>query len=342
MMRFIKIDAKEKIWVTRSSGGQYVNHFLQHNLAAIGHLDKFNLVRQVDTDGMHRFSNSTLTALLAQDTEMLKARRTSHTSQIRQFISEISVGDLIVTLDSSMFAVGRVAGFAYFGDSPLPIKVGRELKSLPYQLRIPVQWGPRFPRSNLPLPLERVFYSHRTVFEISEYWQYIYHLLYPVFARQDNLYLSLYIGQKNDIRTKDISQLLSVLSEIEQLAAELTGDQYFDSLTLKASFFSEGPFWSRLLAGEPKALLVAIAVASLVSGTISGGEIKTQFGTVKLDGILNTKAAEQFAEGINKLINRDAVGESVQHLRLHFPEGNSHQIDDKKIDSNNSMTIVYS
>lgn len=326
----------EKIWVTRSTSGQYVRHFLEYNLVAIGHLDKFDLIRTANSDRKFEFSVASLEKLLSTDAEMAKAQRTSHLSQIRQFLSEMKSGDFVVTLDSSSFAIGRISGFPYFDDSPLPMKVGRELKTLPYQLRMPVKWGPRLSRRDLPLPLERVFFSHRTVFEITEYWQYIYHVLYPAFVDNDELFLSLYIGQIADIRTRDISRLINMLSDFEYLAAEFGEGDFYDTLTLKASFFSKGPFWPRLKAKERKALLYNFCILSMLAGTLSGFEV----GPLKVNGILSTEAAKIFAQKLTEILKSNNSEDVKKGLILKTPETQMDSIKQRDTTPKNQQTIT--
>jgi len=333
MLEAIVRNPAEKIWVTRSTNGQYVNHFLTHGLAAIGHLDRFNLMQGARQGTPYQLGSTEVESLLCTDSEMSKAQRTSHLSQIRQFVKEMAIGDMIVTLDSQMFAVGRVAGFAYFDDSPLPIKVGRELKSLPYQLRIPVEWGPRFPRKNLPLPLERVFFSHRTVFDVTDYWQYIYHILYPAFLDGDNLFLSLFIGQNDDIRTKDISRLINILTEFEELASIYSDDQYFETLTLKASFFSKGPFWPRLKAKEKKTLLYL----AFISAVLSGAEV----GPVKIKGVLNTDTAKAISEKLFDILKENNASEVKKRLDIGVPKGDSELTNGGDLKPKNQQVILW-
>lgn len=133
---------------------------------------------------------------------------------------------------------------------------------MPYVLRRKLDWGPNFKRSELPLTVEYTLRAHQTVFNIDRHREYLYHLIYPVFRDDDNLYFSALIRQKDNIESYYVSQLLGYFSDIEAISINLSieniTDEVFENfhklinnfnrnsshdLVCKAQFFSEGAVW---------------------------------------------------------------------------------------------------
>jgi hypothetical protein len=141
-----------------------------------------------------------------------------------------------------------------------------------------------------------------------------------------------------DIRTKDISSLINILSEFEDLASEFSDSDsdYYDTLTLKASFFSKGPFWPRLKAKEKKALLYKCCVTAMLAGTLNGFEV----GPLKVNGVLSTEAAKIFAEKLEKILESNNSEGVKKGLILRTPETDSGEIPHRDTTPKNKQTVI--
>lgn len=322
----------ERVWLVRASGGQYVRHFKFAGVAAVGHLDDLDLAPHVKhTKDKFVLTPKELRARLENKTGHGRATLTSHISQVQQFCTDMKIGDLLVTVDSRSVAVGRVSGYVFLDRTPIDLSTD-EYKDVPmrYQLRRPIVWGPSFARRELPLPMERVFRSHRTVFEVTKFWDYIYHLLYPAFVYKDELHLTLRLQQDESIRNKDVLSVLSILQDFERHAAELADDPIIDTLTVRAGFFSKGDIWPRLTAKEKKCVFY-LALATVLLG---GGEI----GPLKLNGL--GPLVKDVMAAAEEIISRHEGREALQNMQIQIPRTNTAPIDTMPAEPTNEETIM--
>jgi len=335
----------EKVWMVRSSAGYYLPHFKAAGIVAIGHLDVFNFANPSSTLAKGELDLEFVAGQLETKYERPKGTVSSHISQISQFCSDMNLGDIVVTVNSASVLVGRIAGFPYFDGSPVDLS-NEDFQDDPlsYQLRRPVIWGPAISRATLPLPLERVFYSHRSVFEVTQYWDYIYHLLFPAFGYKNELHLSLRIRQQSDIRNVDIVALLSILQDFEELAASMSGGEPPDSLTVQAGFFSKGDIWPKLSAKEKKRLLYLIVAGFL----LCGGEIAPleawglKVGPFKFKGAIgaSAEAITEILKSAKEIMDKRNGNTAIENLQLDVPSIDADMIRTPPTKPTNKQTIL--
>ncbi|TFY99271.1 hypothetical protein EZ313_22170 [Ramlibacter henchirensis] len=319
----------ERIWVVRASGGAYVGHFREHGLMAIGHLNPLGLRQGAISQG----TLPNLEALLLRaDSERSQGSLTSHANQARTFISGISEGDLIVTLNSGSISVGRVAGDAFISRESLYIydKNGRSY-ALEHELRRKVIWGPRLLRTQVPAALQLTLLAHQTVFNIDDYWDSIYHLLYPCFAYRDHLYLSANIKQTLELDNYSLSQFFSMLSAIERTARDLaeglevghTPKRHREdlNLTTKAEFMSPGTIWAQVAMDSQSLLWCAVIYVMLF-----GGDLKF----FKTDGLLDTHTRQKIWDVVIKIVKDFDFSRVQKRLRVDIPRVDTSKIDPPK------------
>lgn len=261
---------EQRYWVVRSDSGQYFPHFRLGKCAAIGHLDPFKRFHSesdpfdVDLDGLKEQLSS-----LVGDDKKSKSQVTNTISQIRNFVYEINIGDLIITLNEDNMMYGRVIGHPKYDNRPIEyvhdIKTGTS-STMSLGLRREVQWGPLVRRSLIPSSLARSFRANQTVFNIDEHWQGLHHLIYPAFYSNGRLFLSAKLGQKSDIENISVIRFLNFLTESEvfirsnfdaELLTENSTDLFEEEidrlskeeelkLKTKAQFMSPGDIWTFL------------------------------------------------------------------------------------------------
>lgn len=211
----------QRVWVVRASGGAYLGHFSEHNLIAIGHVDVLQLSEgPISSATLDQLQKS----LQKSDPERAKSSVSSHVNQVRTFVSLIKRDDLVVTVNSDRLSVGRVTGEAYINHKPLKIERGEDVFEMRHNVRRSVVWGPSIPRKSVPATLEMTMLAHQTVFNIDDYWDSVYHLLYPCFHFDGKLYLSANINQTNALDNFSLSQFFLLLSGIEIMAKEMSSD----------------------------------------------------------------------------------------------------------------------
>lgn len=324
----------QRIWVVRASGGAYLGHFSEHNLIAIGHVDILQL-----SEG--KILPSTLDklqqGLQTSDPERAKSSISSHVNQVRTFVSLIKEDDLIVTVNSARLSVGRVAGEAYVDHQPLKIVRGDNVFEMKHNVRRPVVWGPSIARKSVPAALEMTMLAHQTIFNIDEYWDSIYHLLYPCFHYDGKLYLSANIKQTNALDNFSLSQFFLLLSGIEAMAKEMSSDgdewrnypEFSDaqlerldlSLTTKAEFMSPGAIWASL-AADGGALLWACAIYIM----LFGGDIKI----LKTDGLIDIKTRQKIWDRVIKLMDTHNFPRLKGKLKIDVPRADTKALEPSK------------
>lgn len=142
-------------WVVRAGeDAAYLSHFHRNNLVAIGHLDKMEYLSTDLELGLP------LVTLLSKYKERLikekssKASATNKSGQVYRFVTEMKVGDVIISLDESNILTGVITSDAYKDSSQKVIRgiddsiVGEPLT---YSLRRNVSWGNRVSRRQLLL-----------------------------------------------------------------------------------------------------------------------------------------------------------------------------------------------
>lgn len=321
----------ERQWVVRASHGKYVDHFMRHGVVAIGHLDKGefssrNRPNETSIDELRR-----IVGMIDENgTIPPKSSITNQTNQAISFISEMKIGDLVLTLDDRHVAIGTVAGDAYFSSEGLKIlsSDGKRDLWMRYKTRRSVEWKFSFPRSDLPLNVEHSFRAHQAVFNADRHWEYLYHLIYPIFTDGENLYYSNMIRQAEDIDSFSVSRLLAFYSDLEILMRTLDfekntefselqrqfREQFQHELICRAQFFSQGPAWFKQpiqwIKDYRKTMVLLIAFQCLFGGNL---------GFIESPGLITPKMREQVTAAIIDAINRNDMEDVLNRLMLNYP-----------------------
>ncbi len=322
----------ERQWVVRASKGRFVNHFLHYGLVAIGHLDGLNADRFASPREVR--SEDMKAALRKPGENGVMPSRAAVTNQANQalsFIHEIKPGDRLLTLDDHQVAIGKVTGDPYFSSEALSIP-GREPHRpslMRYKTRREVNWEFRFPRSNLPLNVEHSFRAHQTVFNADRHWEYLYHLVYPIFTDGDHLYFSNMIRQENDIDSFSVGRLLRFYSDLEvalrcfefdepvafaELERRFRASLYSHELICRAQFFSKGPVWLKQpiqwIKDYRKTVIALLAFQALFGGT---------FGFIESPGLITPTMREAAWQVILEIVQRNDMADVLDKLLLDAP-----------------------
>lgn len=269
MINYLNIPERpinQRCWVVRAQGGNYVAHFRKSGIVAIGHVDKFYIEdNEPFFPDLGELKRKFISRIPSSGDRRSKRKALNHFSQTKNFLAQFSIGDLVVTIDGNNLMVGRVIGHPYITRQPIEEydPYTRQRIQMSFHLRRKVQWGPIMDRANLPMPMKRSISAWQTVFNIDKYWEYLYHLLYPVFRQSNNLYFSTRINQRESINNYSISLLFNILTEIEALSNAYQvvlgnpdihiEDILFDyigidnlCLASTAEFMSPGSIWSKV------------------------------------------------------------------------------------------------
>lgn len=340
---------KQRYWVVRAQGGDYIDHFRQAGTVAIGHLDRLS---PMHTHPEPYFPS--MGPLLAQigilekrkREEGWKARAQKRYGQIKVFIVEISVGDLVVSIDSDYLMVGRIVGHSRIDNNPVRVTRDEEtgdFTEMPFSLRRPVKWGPKIRRKHLPTAMKRSISARQTVFNIDSYWATLYHMLYPIFTSEGKIFFSTRINQSEAISNYSVSQLFSILTDLEVLTRSLeiteTSEQIsfqtlFDQilkedgfkLATTAEFMSPGSIWSYLGVDDDTGR--KIILGSLLFGALFGVKI----GPLEVDGVVHKELREKILDQFVQRLEYHNAESVKERLELTLPEFNTKPLEDDKYD----------
>ncbi|MEW8288223.1 MAG: hypothetical protein AB2697_19765 [Candidatus Thiodiazotropha endolucinida] len=350
MIRIPERPEGQRYWVVRAQGGDFVQHFRQGSVVAIGHLNEFNFPEAGNSPFIPELDNlfsKIRTSEAKTEIPSWKARAQNRFNQVKTFIAEMSVGDLVITIDSGLLMVGRIIGHPKIIGSPVRVvhdPKENKFTEMAFDLRREVQWGPIIKRKNLPTAMKRSISARQTVFNVDEYWSYIYHLLYPAFIYNCRLYLSTRIEQEEPISNFSISQLLLVLTELEVISRSIEDiddpalvnfSDFFDLflerddfiLATTAEFMSPGSIWSYL--GFSNKSGRGIVIGCLLFGMMFGVEI----GPIKVDGVIHKELREKIMDEFNIRLRIHKIEKIKKRLQLTIPKYNTTPLEDSSNDS---------
>lgn len=300
-----EIDPKRRYWVIRSGhGGEYVQHFRKYNVTAIGHVDKYIPLLSLgdkdrDQQGRYQLSEEQCEAIVAmhaeaagKDVSNSKGAVSNINGQIRRFLNEVNVGDVVVTISSHEIMWGRILSRPYLCLDSMEISLdGYDNKTssiCAYKLRRDVVWSRRYKRDTIPYVLENSFRNVSTIFEVSssDKKSILNHWLSPAHILGDTLHLSSRIETERSIGNRSMTKLSTMLDELELLSFNIaerlkngeairSDDQslfnegsYEYLLTTQQAFMSPGDHFIQLSADRIQLAVYAILFASLFGANL--------------------------------------------------------------------------
>ncbi|MGE5538067.1 MAG: hypothetical protein ACM30I_05585 [Gemmatimonas sp.] len=253
-----EVPENQGIWLIRADRGRYLQHFRQAGVVALGHLDALGLRATTAPYNPDLKSLAQQLRALEENPRRSASQIASQVNQVERFAREVKVGDLVVTPGAyGTVMIGRVTGNPRIVTNPVIARseTSDEETTMPFVLRRPVRWGPIVRRSLLPIPLSRALRAKQTVSNITEHWRAVHHLVYPAFAKDGQLFVSLRINQQKDVSAFAVAQLTAFLAKLEAFAKlkglganvnAATFEQVFGdveglvTLTMQAQFASDG------------------------------------------------------------------------------------------------------
>jgi predicted Mrr-cat superfamily restriction endonuclease len=287
----VNLDEQE-YWVIRSGKeGVNLNTYRENGTIAIEHLDCIESINN------SHLSERKVSLLLSNYRDELKKQNktkgsiTNNVGQVRRFLTKISIGDIIVSLDDDKFCAGIVTSIPYISDTQLLLHGSDPSKPqyVPHKLRLDINWMPPQPRKDVPLSVRNSLRANQTVFSISEHWRHINHWLSVFFEKDGKIYISSKIKQNEGINNYYASQFGILLNTLEACASvycsninkintiededilELIKSEFtflaknngFE-LTSQQIYMSPGDSWSEYPTTDPLKRAVYIAAFSLL------------------------------------------------------------------------------
>lgn len=345
-------------WVVRAGeDAAYLSHFHRNNLVAIGHLDKMEYLSTDLELGLP------LVTLLSKYKERLikekssKASATNKSGQVYRFVTEMKVGDVIISLDESNILTGVITSDAYKDSSQKVIRgiddsiVGEPLT---YSLRRNVSWGNRVSREAAPAAVRSSLRANQAVFCVSDHWQTLNHWLSVVFTKDDAVYFSSKIMQREQISNFDVSQFSHILNLFEAVSSELLNYNFYEvedldkfvvdvynnclknrnfHLKTQQSFMSPGDYWGSLSGDKIKNILFVMAFCSLFNCE-----------AVFADG-MDMEIAEAHKESMDAIVNHIKQSQGFEYvkegLKVNLPKPHELSLPRKEPDNTDNNVLDF-
>ncbi len=345
-MEVYTVPESRRYWVIRADGGEYFEHFIDNEVIALGHLDGLNLDESIEQPFEpnydiieHKLSK------LHESQGHDKGRTTTHIKQVKAFLSEIQVGDWVLTVGNYSYRFGRVTGLPRLSKKLLKVKTeqsSRRNTHLKYHLRRQVVWGPSIKRTVLPYGLRTSLRAHQTLFNIDDHSAAVYHSLYPLFIKNNNLHLSARINTEDNVKNYAVVSLLSFLDEIEVISKEFENElneENFDvrfnqyalngslTITTQAAFHSPGDVWNTLFSGNINIHLDSWVIYAAISYSMIFGNKGPGF-----DGLLDLKTRQKLWDLVIDRMNKKNIPSVVKTLDLTTPMANTKKLENKNKD----------
>lgn len=360
-MDIIKLEGDRKYWVVRSgTGGNFIDHFYQNNIMAIGHMDDvvINSSGYVTDEDMKHIESAIRANENEKEIDLREtvAQVTKRISTVRAFITEIKVGDIILTPKDDSVLIGTVISEPYIELNKVDVLNKKGLKSnkqLNYCLRRKMKWDKMAVKSSLPFSLRESLGSSQSIFRLDHHKSLLEHWLYSIFVNEDGLHFSTRIDQLENISQFHITEFQRTIQKLELIADLIANNkiqmlenskEFLEqleeaylvygmesrfSLTTKQSFTSPGNIWSyipfskaNLDAVETKQKIFALA---LLIQVVYGSAMATNLDDVQL-------SQEQIEQVINVAQIIKVEGNFKQHqnnLRAHLDERRKENVDFK-------------
>ncbi|GAA0890057.1 hypothetical protein [Rhodanobacter soli] len=339
---YYQVPNDRRYWVVRAEGGDFLPHFADAGVVAIGHVDQ--AVSQAPAQVPKNTNWATIHANLVKLREREGQRPrgiSSLISQAKAFVNDIKKGDWVICPGGSLLRIGVVTSEAYWDNKPI-VLYDRDNRSsiMDFRLRRHVAWGPNIYRGEFSSPLQRSLFANQTVFNVDSHWEAICHTIYPAFSRNDALYLSARISTDGQINNVDVASFLLSLSDIEltirALNKGLTKSNFDDklasysdsgqlSLATKAEFYSPGDIWVQLIGGAGDLFSGSKWMAAVV---FAYGML---FGNNKLgfDGVLDLDTRHKIRDLILDRMKKRRVESAISRMDVVLPNKDTTPLESK-------------
>lgn len=304
----------QRYWVVRAESGEYFPNFREGGCIAIGHIDELSISNTKEFSPDFEALSANLRRVCFSDGES-KSSFTSTINQVEKFIFTMSIGDLVVTPDLSneRIMIGKIVGNPYYDSSPITVfnpKIGGDTR-MTLGLRRSVKWSGVISRRSFPANLMRALRANQTVFCVDEHWEAVLHMLFPTFHKGGKTYISIIIGQEDEIKNKHLAKLLYFLSEAEVFCAQNgVGEDKEDlSLVTKTQVMSPGDVMASFMASLPESMVMLVVVSSILFGNKLLG----------FDGVIDKEMRHKICDFVLRRWEKTGGEEAAAGLRLNAP-----------------------
>lgn len=354
----LNMDLNANCWVVRPGKDyEFFGHFLNGEIAAIGHFDDFiteeGAISQEDFEILVKeyYVDAAKKGLSQQ---MISA----NVNQVRKFLFDMKAGDLIFTIGAGTVVAGIITSESYSSDDVVNYKIkDKNSKDLDYKIRRDVVWGRSYNREHIPEAVKRSFKANQAVFSAAEHLRSIYHWLNTVFISDDTVYSSSRINQEDDIHHYSVTKFAEVLNKLEALST-LAESNYLNespekeisledikeqlkllasddllNLTTQQSFMSPGDYWTGF-TGETRVATIAFAIAICALLNVTPSFANQQ------DIEIAEKIEQPIKSAVQELKDDNDMDVVIEKLALEMPRQNKKVIETYKQINNDGFPGV--
>lgn len=308
------IPADKNYWLIRTLSGELYDTFVDRSYVAIGYneisLEAIHTIKRSNTD-----ENDILRNIrnLVEETFDDEKRPGLIANQIYKFTYKVKKGDVILIPSQNSDFVS----FGIIEETPLLQIDQNRYDGCDFYRRKAVKWIKHIKRYELEPLLFRIFFSHNTVNDITDYGNLIESTLSNYFIKDDEEHIVFNIKRNEDIGAIDLFQLgFYLLKLTEEFYIKNGLDFNINDFDVKVNLNSKGKLKFIKKYGNGAFILALIAIF------INGGGGKITYGTFDLDissdGLIQKIIDYQNNEFDRKMV--EEIKESMDSLIIDNPD----------------------
>ncbi|UNT55628.1 restriction endonuclease [Lysinibacillus capsici] len=236
------VDENRHYWLVRTEGGKFYSNFIRDSHVAIGWNEFTD-----QSDFVNKKMNETI------KTKLLKAYPDNQPgriySQIRRFIHEIAIGDVVMIPNESskQISFGIVEGNL----------VNRNVEDGNFIKSRSVKWIKTVDRDELDPYLFKMMQAQQAINKADEYAHFIDRTMYPFYKKGDESFLILPVKKEEDIPAYDLSKFITSLVDTIKIINDLDEDNKYDLRDLDIKLNIQSPGFVELVSSA-KDLIVKV------------------------------------------------------------------------------------
>lgn len=261
----IKIDENRNYWMVRTEAGEYYDEFYHDNFVGMG-WDELNSFSQEEFNN-EEYMAEQVTKFFPDVKQQWRVY-----SQVRRFLFDVKVGDIVIIPSSSHVSFGVVESDVYFAEvTEADLAAGL----CPFKKRRRVAWIKTVRRNDLDPYLYKLLNSHFTITNALEYAPFIDRTLHSFYVKGDKAHLVLQVTTEDHIYARDLMKLINGSLELVDVHNEITGDELDpNGVEIKLNVQSPGPV--EFVSDVWTITVIGIALVFIVGGKFSFKHTKEQ------------------------------------------------------------------
>ncbi|MDE1362856.1 hypothetical protein CHCC15325_3140 [Bacillus licheniformis] len=252
-------------WLVRTQSGEYYNEFYYDEFIAIS-WNELNTIEDFKT------GDKAVITKKIQDHYPDSIKPGLIYNQIKRFISEIKIGDIVMipSINSTVISFGIVESEVYIKDiSETSVEEG----VCPFTKRRKVKWIKTVKRDELDPFLYRMMQSHHTINNANDYADIIDRTLHSFYLKNDAAHLVLQVKQKKDIPAIDlVNSIGDILESIPFINDPENSERIFDKSVVDLKLRVQSPGIMEFISTVAPWAVIGLGVLLhyTIGGTSSG------------------------------------------------------------------------